>query len=109
MKLLDKGTYGNSAACEILVDIMNKNNIQPHRIGKILTNFNQTIYELEKIDRKIGLGLAHMSYKHYRNVCDSLPTEVRTYVKNVLNMNYKKWLEKVKAQKPTKFMKTFNT
>ncbi len=99
MEKLDIGTFGNSPACVTLVKIMNDKKISANKVGRQLANFNRTLHELEKIDREVGLSLAAMSYKHYKQTFITHPEEIISYAQNVLSMYYKKWLIKVKAQK----------
>jgi hypothetical protein len=99
MKLNEK-TYGDSPAAIILVEKLNSTNIKISKIGIILSNFNRTLHELEKIDSRIGLGLAHSSFKTFRESCKRLPLPFSTYTANVLDTNYKKWLLKQNWKTP---------
>lgn len=92
--MIDEKTFGDSPAAIVLAKQLNERNIKLPKINKLLSDFNRTLHELEKIDSRIGLGLAHSSYKSFSEKCKTLPYPFATFTANVLDTNYKKWLKK---------------
>lgn len=100
--MLDSGTFGNSPAAITLVDIINEKNIPHAKIGKTLSGFNLMLNELSKLDTKISVGLAHIIYIDYKSKMNEFPSEVRTFIENLITAKFRIWMKENRGQKPKK-------
>jgi len=105
MKELHKNTFGDSDAAVTLVKILNENKTNRYigkNVARLLSEFNRTLHELEKIDSKIMFYLGGLLYKVTITKLDKNPVPINTYSQNVLNTHYKVWLKKNNSTIPYK-------
>lgn len=89
--MLDIGTYGNSPAATILVEKINKNNIEFKQLGKILASHNTLLNDIGKTNSKFKLTFAILVHNKALNSSEDLPNEVKTYVINLLKAKFRAW------------------
>ena len=98
-KTFERYTFGNEEASKILVDILNRHerNIQ-RQVAKRLATFGHKLSALSQIDDKpVRLYFAHMLYNEVKRMINEdyeWSDEVRSFTLNVLNIKFKKWMNK---------------
>ena len=98
-KTFERYTFGNEEASKILVDILNRNerNIQ-RQVAKRIATFGHKLSALSQIgDKPIRLYFADMLYHEVKRMVNEdyeWSDEVRSFTLNVLNIKFKKWMNK---------------
>lgn len=102
--MLDSGTFSNSNAGKVLVDILNKSDdkIVGKKVGRVFNNYTKTLKELKKINTKIAIYLASMHYADVLKTIDLYPKDINTYLKNIVTTEYRKFLFEMDAHTPHK-------
>jgi len=96
-KLLDATTFGNSKACLILVDMLNKQELttgDTNNICRILKKYQGLLSELDVLPQKEWM--ATITRNHFLKCVDNLSIEekYKSYTKNVLCYFYSRAHEK---------------
>lgn len=95
---LDPYTFGNSKACEVLADMMNKGMIpvfEKHRVLSFITGASRVFKEISSIENKgVGFLVSDLYRQSLISKIDQMPypLKFKTYLKNVINHIYKKYL-----------------
>jgi hypothetical protein len=89
--MLDRGTYSNTPAAIVLIDIMNEQNINP-KCCKLLSRFSSILSGLSKMTNQGKFELEILLYRDYKLKAEKVPIEIKTYVLNVLHYYHKNWL-----------------
>lgn len=101
---LDKGTYGNTPAALRLVRVINLLQIEDYkRIGKLLSSFNSTLTEMNKVNTRISVGIVHILYHHYIESTKTLNFHCMSFVRNLISARYRQWQKENNARIPKKF------
>lgn len=96
---LNPGTFGGTPACHILVDILNKNVVQPYAKHRIL-GFIQTAtfnFKWLSVIPKYGVkerAMTMMRDEFYARIDQwTYPEKVKSLTKNVVNHHYRRYLK----------------
>lgn len=95
--MLSKGTFGNSKASEVLIEILNKrNDLKLTKwVSKILNSHSTGIAEIQKMgDSKLRLRFINYWTKYHIDWTNKLDTEVGNFTRNVIRTLHKKTLNK---------------
>lgn len=108
---LDKGTFGNSKACERLVRVLNEaqNKMANRRISAVLTELNLCFAMLETIgSEKAKRHLSRLAVQHALNSTSNfdVPEEMKSLTKNIITYYWRMFRTKTKADVPLKHMVT---
>lgn len=90
---LDPVSFGGTPAAIAMCDIIKKHKLPTHTLGKMLANYNETLKELNKLD-KYKYQISILVLEKYLSCVGKYPTIIRTYLKNIIRTMYKKWLKK---------------
>jgi hypothetical protein len=91
--MLDKGTFGNSKASIVLMEILNKRSDKKltASVTKLLSIFFTGIKEIDKIkNEKIQTMLRYEWTKKYLKLGEQYDREVRNFLSNVISTENKK-------------------
>ncbi len=92
MKPLDKGTFGNTKACHILIEKLNQSDKKTQKIVlNIIQKYTNTLIQLNGIqDRTIRINMAKIYRNHTLNapIWNDIPSDMITFLKNILSVKY---------------------
>ncbi len=89
--ILDPGTFGNSRACHILVDMMNQNVIpvfEKHRVLAFITHATHNFNGISDItDLGVRYKVMYMMRDHYWSLIEKMNYSPKflSYLRNVIN------------------------
>src|SRR5574339_118432 len=89
--VLDPGTFGNSRACHILVDMMNQNMIPIFEKHRVLTTITSATHHFNSIgdiqDRGVRNQVMYMMRDRYWNLIEKMdyPPKFISFYRNVIN------------------------
>lgn len=106
---LDKGTFGNSKACERLARVLNEaqSRMANRRISAVLTELNLCFSMLETIsNEKEKRHLSRLAVNHALDVTSrfDVSEEMRSLTKNIITYYWRMFRIKTKADVPLKHM-----
>jgi hypothetical protein len=100
--VLDPGTFGNSKACHVLVDMMNQGMIpvrEKHKVLSFINDVNISAKYLMEIRhegvRNQAISLAQRHYVAAVDRRELYPEKFKSHLKNVVNSIFRKSEEKV--------------
>ena len=104
---LDKGTFGNSKACEKLARVISEadNKHALRRVAALLTELNQCFAELARMQNvKVRRHLSSMARNHAINVAKNFdfPDEIKSLTDNVITYYWRMFCVYTKANVPYK-------
>lgn len=94
MNPLDKNTFGDSRAAEVLVDMLNSNGDPKlvKRVCRLFTMYSQTMWELKKIENsKVYRQMMNLWFEKCKAQAlnNSLPPKILSYLNNIEQALYK--------------------
>ena len=101
--MLDKNTFGNSKASEILVEILSHYDRKViNKVASQLTDYSRKLNQLKKIDSRSALYFARLIYFDFYEQASRFESEICKFLRNVLNMRYKKFIKEMDGLTPYK-------
>lgn len=101
--MLDKGTFDNSRAAEILATELNKEEMKvQQKVAKLLASYNRKLNAIAQLNSNVAIDIERILFHDVLKRVDVCPERFRTFLVNVIKIKHKKFLTKLEGLKPYK-------